>query len=155
MTTFLALCGYMVFAWVSIAIAGAYFTDWRELSKTYRTGTTPKTELRGQVVGMGWEWAAPDLLKIRMTAAKEGLYLSVHPLYEVIRPPLLIPWKDFCAVLQKGTGPSSCFKLLLPTSSNILVTSKAYQEIHPFLTHLSHAPLPTLARDAFSSSFQE
>lgn len=153
MINLLALCFCLAFAWASVAIAGAYFTDWRKLSKTYKTNTVPSVSLRGQVIGMGWESIAPDLLKIRMAATKEGLYLSVHQLYAVMRPPLLIPWKDFCAVLQKGTGPSSCFKLLLPTSSNILVTSKAYQEIHPFLTHLRHAPGPALAHDAFSGSF--
>lgn len=154
MINFLAICGCLVFLWGSVAILGAYFTDWLKLSKTYRTDTLPKLALRGQVVGMGWEWASPDLLKIRMSAAQEGLYLSVHPFYGVIRPPLLIPWKDFCSVLQKGTTSFASFNLLMRDGSNVLVTAKAYRDIHPFLTHLRHAPDPTSAPGETDNSLQ-
>lgn len=140
MTTFLLFCVLVFAGWFSIAVIGAYGTDWQKLAKTYRTDTIPRMGLRGEVVGMGWEWASPDLLKIRLSATQEGLFLSVHPIYAVMRPPLLIPWKDFRAVLQKGAGAASSFKLLLADGSNILVTSLAYRKIHPFLTHLSHAP---------------
>jgi hypothetical protein len=83
--------------WCFICFVTSFMSGWLTLSRRFRKQSEPY----GATMSVGplfytvytRYWAHYSSI-IRMTAAEDGLYLSVLFLYRVAHPPLCIPWNE-------------------------------------------------------------
>jgi len=84
---------FFIVLWISVSMLISIIGGWRALSGDYRANFPyDGKKLRMKSVGMRWATSYGNCVTVG--ANKEGLYLSVLPIFRLGHPPLFIPWTD-------------------------------------------------------------
>jgi hypothetical protein len=117
-------------------------TGWYGLAKLYRTPVRADEKVWSGLMGMNDDVRGRHLtMWASLTAAPEGLYLSLPWFFSFLCPPLLIPWRDFALVPNMDLDDYRQVKLYLGNGDNMTVTKQAYLAMEPHLHHLPHRPI--------------
>jgi hypothetical protein len=127
--------GFVVFfvvLWILISGLLGVASGWPILAKQFRATARPLgLTLRGQVWRIG---SVPERNVTGLVVAQEGLYLWTFWPFSLRRPPLLIPWVAVRAVRERRVLWAKSYAVDIGAGPEIVVTRRAYEVIHPFLT---------------------
>ena len=122
---------------VAVAFVGMWFgvlallsqmSDWRKLAADYRAERPPSgtcLPLQGGKIGGVWYRGC-----LTIYASREGLYLSVWPIFRFREPPLFIPWTAIRNRREKRYLWSRLtqFEVGSPAVGTMLLTSKVFRD---------------------------
>lgn len=93
----LIVCAFVVGIFCAVCFLSSLLTGWHALAKRFRAESEPYgvTKSAGPFPYTVYtRWLSHYSFIIRMTAAEDGLYLSVIFLLRVGHPPLRVPWNE-------------------------------------------------------------
>ena len=119
---------FFIVLWISVSMLISVIGGWRSLSGDYRANFPyDGKKLRMKSVSMRWGTSYSNCVTIG--ANKEGLYLSVLPIFRIGHPTLFIPWADISTEEGKQLFFFKVFKFKFVKHPNVpVVISKRLAE---------------------------
>ncbi|HEX8694234.1 MAG TPA: hypothetical protein VF746_17570 [Longimicrobium sp.] len=104
--------------WSGITVLLAYLSGWRALAGRFRGPLRAPEDTVGLASARIWRWAPVRYGSVlNVSAGREGVGLSVFPLFALVSPPLAIPWEamgDVRAWRSFGRFPRLRFSIADP-----------------------------------------
>ena len=101
-----ALLATALFVWFAIlGFLMGTLGPWRKLAAVHRAERSPESPPLGRQYAMFGRVRYNGVLRFAFETA--GLHVSIHPLFRLGHPPLLIPWSAFPSIRRKDKKPDS------------------------------------------------
>ena len=111
---------------VTVLTISVFYLNWSRLAKYYRTYETPPQHFwRMQHGSVGWIYYKGTL---NVGVSRQGIYLSIFPLFSFGLPPLLIPWSAIRKIEPANDWFVERFRLYLNVPKVKLVIKKEILE---------------------------